>query len=184
MYDQFKVKAEAVSADVLRFQTKGEALDFIFRFMREEGLSTYAGESAVWADGNFIEDIDKNVLEAEGIFFGVTAQRAAGARFGICCMDWAIADTGTLAHDSTSFEKRLVSTLPEIHIAILSAKAILPDLQSFIERVSPEKFPFISLITGPSRTADIERVLTIGVHGPRRLVTVFVDELEVNTDEK
>ncbi len=46
-------------------------------------------------------------------------------------------------------------------------------------RVDPRKSAYLSFITGPSRTADIERVLTIGVHGPERLIIVLVDDLEV-----
>ena len=41
----------------------------------------------------------------------------------------------------------------------------------------PARMNYLSMITGPSRTADIERVLTIGVHGPVRLIIIFVDEL-------
>jgi len=55
---------------------------------------------------------------------------------------------------------------------------ILPDLAALLGRIDPGQTGYISMITGPSRTADIERVLTIGVHGPERLVIVFVDDLE------
>ena len=47
-----------------------------------------------------------------------------------------------------------------------------------LERLRPDQLNYISFITGPSRTADIERVLTIGVHGPERLIVVLVDEFE------
>ena len=49
---------------------------------------------------------------------------------------------------------------------------------SVLEQLRPEQINYISFITGPSRTADIERVLTIGVHGPERLIIVVVDEFE------
>jgi L-lactate dehydrogenase complex protein LldG len=57
------------------------------------------------------------------------------------------------------------------------AAGLLPDLPSLLKRVDPKKLSYLALITGPSRTADIERVLTIGVHGPKRLVVLFVDDL-------
>jgi L-lactate dehydrogenase complex protein LldG len=49
---------------------------------------------------------------------------------------------------------------------------------SVLEQLRPEQINYISFITGPSRTADIERVLTIGVHGPGRLIIVVVDEFQ------
>ena len=94
-------------------------------------------------------------------------------------MDWGLADTGTLVQDATDVDKRLVSTLPPLHIAIVPTAALLPDLAAVFERVDPRKSAYLSFITGPSRTADIERVLTIGVHGPERLVIILVDDLEV-----
>jgi L-lactate dehydrogenase complex protein LldG len=87
-------------------------------------------------------------------------------------MEWGLADTGTVVQDATDPALRLVSTLPEIHIALLSANRILPSLADALPKLDPGRSPYISFITGPSRTADIERVLTIGAHGPVRLVVV------------
>jgi L-lactate dehydrogenase complex protein LldG len=70
-------------------------------------------------------------------------------------MDWALANTGTLVQDAAEVDKRLVSTLPPLHIAIVSAAALLPDLPSVLTRVDPRKSAYLSFITGPSRTADI-----------------------------
>jgi L-lactate dehydrogenase complex protein LldG len=66
-----------------------------------------------------------------------------------------------------------------VHIALVSTAALLPDLPALLTRVDPRKSAYLAFITGPSRTADIERVLTIGVHGPERLIIVLVDDLEV-----
>jgi L-lactate dehydrogenase complex protein LldG len=80
--------------------------------------------------------------------------------------------------DASAVDKRLVSTLPPLHIALISTAALLPDLGALFARVDPSKAAYLSFVTGPSRTADIERVLTIGVHGPERLIIVLVDDLE------
>lgn len=178
MYEQFKARAEAVSAEVHRFVTCGAAVDFVIRFMQEEGLADEQQSFAVWADGPFLHTIAPESLEEiAGLKFGVTRELAAGARFGISQVEWALADTGTLVQDSSAVEQRLVSSLPAIHIALVPTGGILPDMPTLLERLHPDQSGYIAMITGPSRTADIERVLTIGVHGPERLVIVFVDEL-------
>jgi L-lactate dehydrogenase complex protein LldG len=63
-------------------------------------------------------------------------------------------------------------------VAVIGTERILADMGSVLEKLRPEQINYISFITGPSRTADIERVLTIGVHGPERLIIVVVDELQ------
>jgi L-lactate dehydrogenase complex protein LldG len=178
MYEQFKARAEGVSAEVYRFETRALALDFTVGFLQKEGVADIPKAYALWADCPFLDGIDRQPLMAvAGLKFQVTQELAADARFGISQMEWALADTGTLVQDSSAIEQRLVSSLPTIHIAIAPTSGLLPDMPELLARLKPDKSAYIAMITGPSRTADIERVLTIGVHGPERLVIVFVDEL-------
>lgn len=180
IFDTFKTRAEAVSAEVHRFPLKTTALDFILALLRQEGIADEPHSSVVWVDGSFLSGIDKKLMAEAlpGLNFNVTRENAANARIGISQMDWAIANTGTLVQDAAAVELRLASTLPNIHIAIVDTGKILPDLPSIFAKVTPIQTNYLSMITGPSRTADIERVLTIGVHGPERLIIVFVDGLE------
>jgi L-lactate dehydrogenase complex protein LldG len=84
--------------------------------------------------------------------------------------DWVgLADTGSVLEAD---EELFGSLLPEVHIAVLESKNILPSLPDAIDLVEGKNAVFI---TGPSRTADIEMTLTIGVHGPKE-VLVFVNE--------
>ena len=178
MYEQFKARAEGVSAEVYRFSTKSSALEFVAQFLVKEGVGDLPGAYALWAGCPFLDGVDRQALaDIAGLKFEVTRDLAANARFGISQLEYALADTGTLVQDSTAIEQRLVSSLVTIHIALVPTAGLLPDLPALLTRISPEKSAYIAMITGASRTADIERVLTIGVHGPERLIIVFVDEL-------
>jgi L-lactate dehydrogenase complex protein LldG len=100
-------------------------------------------------------------------------------------MTWArfgIASHGTLVEIIQDDAQKLVSCLPRVHIALLWSGSILPDFVSAMKEVSktlrtssPEKRPVISLITGPSRTSDIEGRLLYGVHGPLALKVLILD---------
>ena len=178
MYEQFKARAEAVSAEVYRCVTIDAAFDYLVEFLRREGLADTPHEVALWADCSFLDDIDRDELQGiAGLKFEITREAAAQARFGISQMEWALVDTGSLAQNSTAIEQRLVSSLPTIHIALVPTGGILADMQALLAKVHPKECAYLAMITGPSRTADIERVLTIGVHGPERLIIIFVDEL-------
>ena len=179
-FEAFKTRAEAVSAEVHRFMGMEEALAFVLGFLKEAGVSDAPQCGAVWAAGTFLDEAGKDELRAKvpGLTFEVTKDGSAVAKVGISQVDWAIAGTGTLVQDATGVDKRLVSTLPPIHLALVGTERILEDMGSVLERLRPDQLNYISFITGPSRTADIERVLTIGVHGPGRLIIVVVDAFE------
>jgi len=178
MFEQFIAKAESVSAEVHRFPTKVGALDFICAFLQDEGVADMPHHYALWAKCPFLDGVERRDLDRiVGLKFDVTRELAATAHIGISQMDWALADTGTLVQDATAIDKRLVSTLPTIHIALVATGSLRPDMPACLTGIDPKGIGYLSMITGPSRTADIERVLTIGVHGPERLIIIFFDEL-------
>jgi L-lactate dehydrogenase complex protein LldG len=87
-----------------------------------------------------------------------------------------IAETGTLVLDSSVERNRLVSLVPPVHIAILDASRIYATLGETLAMLQggDEVSPAITFVTGPSRTADIELTLAIGVHGPQELYVIVV----------
>ena len=92
------------------------------------------------------------------------------ADVGISSVSFAVAETGTLALASAAGQERLASLAPPVHIAVVEADQILPDLFDLFERIAAEGNERMAsnwaLITGPSKTGDIELTLTTGVHGP------------------
>ena len=178
-FEAFKARAEAVSAEVHRCATRRGALDFILDLLRTENVSDAPRCGAVWAGGSVLDGVDCQLMAqaVPGLKFHVTRENTEAARVGINQVPRAISATGTLVMDAAPVEQRLVSALPVIHVAVVPTDGIVPDMASVFSRIDPARSGYISMITGPSRTADIERVLTIGVHGPSRLVIVFVDEL-------
>jgi len=87
----------------------------------------------------------------------------------------AVADTGTLALHSGPKRLQAASLLPEVHIVVLYSRDIYSSMDQVLNLEEISDSAAISLISGPSRTADIEMTLTIGVHGPKE-VHVFCFE--------
>ncbi|MDO9130253.1 MAG: LUD domain-containing protein [Anaerolineales bacterium] len=97
------------------------------------------------------------------------------ARVGITGALAGIAETGSLVITSGEGRPLTASLLPEIHIAVLRAKDLYASLPQVINLREVREASAAVLITGPSRTADIEMTLTIGVHGPKELHVFVVD---------
>jgi L-lactate dehydrogenase complex protein LldG len=181
MLDLFKAKAEAVSAEVLRVPSPAAAVEAVSGVLERERVEDAPGARAVWCEGRLLQGLlDPGALARRfpGLSFEITKERAADSRVGVSEFDWALAATGTIAQDATDPRLRIVSMLTETHVALVRTSSLLPDMECLLARVDPRKARYLACVTGPSRTADIERVLTIGVHGPRKLVVVLVDTPE------
>ena len=115
--------------------------------------------------------------ELQGLGVIPSASEIFNFDVGITSAQAGIAETGTLVLDSSCERNRLVSVVPPVHIAILPASRIYATLNEVLAMLQSGKdlSPAITFITGPSRTADIELTLTVGVHGPRELY-VIIDE--------
>ncbi len=97
----------------------------------------------------------------------------AECELGVTGVDAALPETGTLLLRSSPERPRVVSLLPRVHLAILRPAALRADLHQAFAEVKTDGY--CVLITGPSRTADIELTLTIGVHGPKSLYVWLLD---------
>ena len=97
---------------------------------------------------------------------------------GVTSTRGAIADVGALILWPDANEPRLMSLAPAIHIAVLEAAKIHGSLAEAIRREGwAQEMPTNALlISGPSKTADIELVLTFGVHGPKELIVLILDD--------
>jgi L-lactate dehydrogenase complex protein LldG len=87
---------------------------------------------------------------------------------------YGLADTGSVVLASGLEEPRRRSLLPAAHISILREDRILPGLAELFEALGGELPSALAIVTGPSRSADIEQTLTIGVHGPGEVHVVLV----------
>ena len=165
----FKEKAAAVQVVITEIPDLPAALAYAV------DLTTKQGGKAMAALG---WDDQHAALEAACSQAGVALllenlrEQAATLHTGLTRADWGIADTGTLVLDSPSEDLRLATMLVETHVAVLPVSRLRPDsmaLEAEMMRLMQSPPSYLAFITGASRTADIERVLTIGVHGPLEL---------------
>ena len=110
-------------------------------------------------------------------------QAFISADMGISGANIAIAETGGIVIVANEGNDRLVTTLPPIHVAIVGYEklvATLDDANEILKVLArsgtgQKQTAYVSFITGPSRTTDIEKTLALGVHGPKELHIIFVD---------
>ena len=112
------------------------------------------------------EDNQDAIAEAD---MGLT-----GARLGI-------SEHGTLMLAPEDDHGRLAALLPPHHVAILATSDLVGTLSEALARLGEEIPPTITFVSGPSRTADIEQTLVIGIHGPARVDIILVDDRESGT---
>lgn len=138
-----------------------------------------AGKTAVASNAPFLWEC--GITSLDGVRSGVTDREelrelCATLDFGITSADYLLADTGTLVMISSPAEARMISLLPPAHIAVVPRERILTGLDELftvVERPADISSSMV-LITGPSRTADIEQFLVRGVHGPGSIHVVLV----------
>lgn len=100
----------------------------------------------------------------------------AAADAGLSTADAALAETGSVVISSGPGKSRLATLLPTAHFALVPTARLTTDLLTWTaQRQGP--FPAArTIISGPSKTADIEQTMAIGVHGPKRFIVILYDE--------
>ncbi|MCP5104552.1 MAG: lactate utilization protein [bacterium] len=176
-YEQFKRNAEELTVKVLRAKSTGEALGLISTEIKERKIQNVVSVSLTVLD---VKEVEESVLVG-GVNFSSQLSRdeIERAGMGISEFDLGVAELGSLFQDASGLHTRLVSMLPPVHLALLRTSALVETFADALE-VIEKKYngcmpPYLSFVTGPSKTADIERELTIGVHGPETLIILCID---------
>ncbi len=174
LVDNFISSAEYSGASVARAAGRSRVPAEIAAYLSRAGL----GGDIVIAPHPLFEDMPWRA--APGL--ALRRDRAAAAdTVGVTPAVAGIAETGTLLVHSGAMLPNTLYFLPETHIAVLKAVDIVGAYEHAWDRmrhaVPDAEWPprTATLITGPSRTSDIEKTLQIGVHGPRRLHIVVID---------
>jgi L-lactate dehydrogenase complex protein LldG len=165
--ERFRARAAVNSSTLDEVETLASAPAAIARYLHANGLPLKA---VVWPD--------LAALDWQGAGIEVEARKAEGTDLvGITASFCAIAETGTLLMRSGTATPASTSLLPETHIAIVPAARIvkgMEDAWALLRSEHGELARATNLVSGPSRTADIEQTLVLGAHGPYRVHIVLV----------
>jgi L-lactate dehydrogenase complex protein LldG len=107
-----------------------------------------------------------------GVSSGSLRVFCSTADAGVSSAIAALAETGSVVVHSGPGRSRLVTLLPPVHIVLLPASRLTTDLFTWAAAREETLPANVTLISGPSKTADIEQTLAVGVHGPRRLAVI------------
>jgi L-lactate dehydrogenase complex protein LldG len=156
--------------------SRKQAADYLHQFLKEFSRpSTLLHPSALLSEiisqnsglKSWIDDTYQ--LNGDSISF-------AGYDCGITTADYLIARSGSIILTSLSAGGRRLSVLPPVHIVIAEERQIVPSLEEAFNLLKGKsvEWSYAVVITGPSRTSDIEKQLVLGAHGPKRLVVIIL----------
>ena len=172
----FGKNLEAVGGHCIVARSEAEVVEALNGIISSLQASPLRGRRIALSNSPLLERLMARIEGAvDEIALAPSVAELFGYDVGISTAQAAIAETGTLMLESEAERHRLVSLVPPVHIAIVDAGNICLTLGEALAaaRQGSELSPTITFITGPSRTADIELTLAIGVHGPQELYVII-----------
>ncbi len=165
---QFVAEARAVHVEVFEEASPAAVRERVAGLIREQRL-------LAWDAARLPYDVARIIPEATLLPADSPTEHKATATVGLTGCDGAIAQTGALVLGSRKGSPRSASLLPDLHVAVVRPDQLVPDLAAALEASAEllTECSMLNLVAGPSRTADIELTLTLGVHGPRRVAVVI-----------
>jgi L-lactate dehydrogenase complex protein LldG len=177
MMPLLKEKAEAVQTIFRELPGLEDAFRYAIEVTRQQQGQTIAAPGLA---AGFQEHF-ATLCREQGLTLLTTDLRSHMSQLhtGFTLADWAIAETATVVLDSSLEDVRIATTLSETHVAVVPRSRIrsqATELAAELHAALDAPPGYLAFISGASRTADIERVLTIGVHGPQEFHLVIVEE--------
>jgi L-lactate dehydrogenase complex protein LldG len=177
------------------FKESGESLDITFaeaftkiagKFMycenRKDFLETFRilSINQNWNKLYCFEESVKQLISDSGVLFYDDRSTITEAKQGVTSCEYLIARLGSIMVSSAQTSGRRLIVYPDVHIVVAYTSQLLPDLpealSAILNKYGKDLPSLISVISGPSRTADIEKTLVMGAHGPRELYLFMIDD--------
>lgn len=178
--DQFRQELDLVQAEFHLAHSQQEIVDTVSRIMKESNYSSLAvaGNGLCQEIGRKVTEANPNVDLVRSIDFegDERKQKLAETQAAFVDAEYAVADIGSLVVIYDDTPSSLPHFLPDTIFVMVRPEQLLANLFELFEKLPSEKARNMTLITGPSRTADVEKILVLGAHGPRRLVVFMLEE--------
>jgi len=173
-------KAAAVGTIVHEISSVFDAIEYAVDLNKKKNLKTIACPGLDPEDREKLQELCKS--SGMDLLEEPLRNHALLLDTSLTWVNYGIAETGTLMLASDSEEIRIATMLAKIHIAMLPVSKIRPDsvsIEADLDNILKKKSAsYTAFITGASRTADIERVLAIGVHGPVELHLLLIRQMQ------
>lgn len=138
-------------------------------------------EAKKWKSYHLADTVIKEMFEQHGLGFSDASQGMETIESAVTLTDCLVARTGSVIMSSAGEHGRALPVYTPVHIVVAFADQLVWDISDAIQHMQThysEALPsMISLTTGPSRTADIEKTLVVGVHGPKEVYVFFLDQV-------
>lgn len=175
LYEQFKTSLEAVAGKCYRTNKAGLG-KAVVDALKEHGI----GDACLSETPLTLEAGVADALRAAGVdtYTDHIRLHQETVKGGVCEVQYALGDLGSIVQTGTDVDRRINACLSELHVCIVKGSNVLPEWADLFDTIGalPEHPNVIGIVTGPSRTSDIEMVSVVGVHGPLNLTTIVVDD--------
>jgi len=166
---EFKTNLEMIGGQVILIKSKSEIADQVKQICEEKQLNRI-----FCADPNLQEILKENIdIDSDENSF-------LGLNIGVTGCEFLVAHLGSVIISSAQISGRRLNVFPETHIVVADQSQLTDYLDSALDKLQNKyknELPsLISNITGPSRTADIEKTLVMGMHGPKSLIVIISEE--------
>jgi L-lactate dehydrogenase complex protein LldG len=182
LVEVFSENLKAVGGHAVVAHNEDEIVALLTRIISDLQETPLRARRIALSDAPSIDRLIRQIeVDVDEVAISPGTQELFDYDVGVSTAQAAIAETGTLVLESESERHRLVSLVPPVHIAIIDAADICLTLRESLAAMGrgSELSPTVTLITGPSRTADIELTLAIGVHGPQELYVIVNEGPEI-----
>ncbi|MBN1563983.1 MAG: lactate utilization protein [Anaerolineae bacterium] len=178
---QFVQELNTIKGEAFHVESLGAALEKLGALLAELDAKQIAAN-----DETPLNDLDLAGRWPDRVWFitdkteGDLRAFCAAADVGITGVDAALAETGSLVVTSGPGKSRMVSLLPPVHIALVPVSRLTNDIFTYMAaqgHQTPDTMPANRvIITGPSKSGDIEQILALGMHGPKRCIAILYDD--------